>query len=210
MRCTHLNSALSFLGVTLEILSVVSTLFAVWFGYWLSNSKRERQIQNIKGSLYSELKLIEEEFLSWYTTALLNEYEAPERTDFSYPVDIDWDYFNSLQLNLGENVLPEHRRLFKRIKTYEESIKINSKNRNEKATQSDGSVVFVDYQLTAQIIVQVNQIIYFVTKALSEKESFIMSSNYNMEDVMLSVRASHKCEVTNEQIERILRITQSK
>ncbi|KQA24880.1 hypothetical protein AAY53_17090 [Vibrio metoecus] len=89
----------------MEILSIFSTLFAVWFGYWLANRKQESQINNTKDSLYSELKLIEEEFVNWYKTTLLIEYETPQRRDFSYAVEIDWDYLNSLQQSLGSNVL---------------------------------------------------------------------------------------------------------
>lgn len=188
----------------MEILSVLATLGTVLFGYWLGNRNADKNISRLKISLYSELKIIEEEFVSWYKKSLLDEYRSPNRKDYTYPLDIDWVYLNTLQQNLGASMLPQYRRLFKRLKTYEESMTSNTERRNKKATNSDGSVSYVDKKLTGQVIVQVNQILYFVTKALSENESFTISTNYNMCDVMESVNASHSCGVSKEEIKAIL------
>lgn len=191
----------------MEILSVLATLGAIPLGYWLGNRSSDKHVNRLKVSLYSELQIIEEEFVSWYKNSLLDEYHHPNRSDYTYPIDIDWLYLNTLQQSLGADMLPQHRRLFKRLKSYEESMTSNTERRNKKATHEDGSVSYVDYKLTAQVIVQVNQILYFITKALSEKESFIMSTTYNMNDVMESVNCSHTCGISKEGIKTILGIT---
>jgi hypothetical protein len=195
------------LGGKLEILSFFGAIGAVLLGYWLGNRSSDKHVKSLKVSLYSELQIIEEEFVSWYKNSLLDEYRHPERGGYTYPIDIDWLYLNTLQQSLGGDMLPQYRRLFKRLKSYEESMTSNTERRNKKATHEDGSVCYVDYKLTAQVIVQVNQMLYFITKALSEKESFTMSTTYNMNDAMESINRSHTCGVSKEDIKTILGIT---
>ncbi|HCG7664369.1 TPA: hypothetical protein NJ444_002734 [Vibrio parahaemolyticus] len=188
----------------MEILSVLATLGAVLMGYWLGNRDSIKQVKKQRNNFYTELEILEEDLTSWLRNGLVDEYKKPQRCDYTYPLDVDWDFLNSIQLELGAEMLPEHRKLIKRIKSYHESIISNTERRNKKATGPNGEVQYVDYKLTAQVIVQVNQMLYFLAKCLSERDNFTVSTGYNMFDAMESVNRAHAIWESNSEINEVL------
>ncbi|MFW1030961.1 hypothetical protein ACEWA3_22955 [Vibrio parahaemolyticus] len=191
----------------MEFLSILATLGAVLLGYWLGNRESTKQVNKLRDSLYSELLIIEDDMVAWLKNGLVPEYRTPQRNDYTYSQSIDWEYLDSIQRSLGSNMLPQHRRLFQRLKSYYESLSSNTDRRNQKATKPSGEVVFVDYKLTAHVIVQASKMLYFISKALSEREHFVISTQYDMYDVMISINKVHSCEMSDCEIRNILQIT---
>lgn len=184
---------------------VLGTLIGVFLGHRLAVSLFRERSEALKNAFYNDFSILKDDLVGWFP-ALLGEYRNPLNQSYSGPAPLDLKLIENLIVELAGTdrmISPDQRMLVSRMERSIEGIKQKDKARDiyikrwlENEEELNGSerhdissnISFI----TAQLLVDVSQGIYFLDKMLSERNKFTISDDSSISDFM-----KHACSSTN-------------
>jgi hypothetical protein len=204
------NSLLSFVLGALISGGVLGALIGVFLGHRLAVSLFRERSKALENAFYNDFYILKDDLISWFP-ALLEEYRGPLKLSYSGPAPLDLKLIENLIVELAGTdrmISPDQRRLVSRMERSIEGIKKKDKTRDiyikrwlENEEELNGSekhdisshISFI----TAQLLVDVSQGIYFLDKVLSERKKFAISDDSSILTFM-----KHACSATNSNFDR--------
>jgi hypothetical protein len=199
------NSLLGFVLGALISGGVLGALIGVFLGHRLAVSLFRERSKALENAFYNDFSILKDDLISWFP-ALLEEYRSPLKQRYSGPAPLDLKLIENLIVELAGTdrmISSDQRMLVSRMERSIESIKQKDKTRDiyikrwlENEKELNGSerhdissrISFI----TAQLLVDVSQGIYFLDKALSERNKFTIS-----DDSSISAFMKHACSATS-------------
>lgn len=199
------NSLLSVVLGSLISGGVLGALIGVLLGHRLAVSLFRERSKALEKAFYNEFSIIKDDFLSWFP-ALLEEYRSPLKQSYSGPAPLDLKLIDNLVIELAgtdKMISPDQRMLVSRLERTIERIKQKDEARDvyvkqwleneEELNSSERQHISSHISfITAQLLVDVSQGIYFLDKVLSERNKFIIADDSSILTFM-----EHACSSAN-------------
>lgn len=159
----------------IALMGALVAVLCVFVGHFLTLQMNNKRGKSLEKGLYNELSLIGEYFKGWLSD-LINEFEKPTRDSFSGFSAIDMSCVDALVTELvAANRIPtkDQRRLILSLKNKLRSIKNKDRQRDEASKWYEQKTAFnVSRPCTARLILDVIEVVYFLSKFVEEKKIF--------------------------------------
>jgi hypothetical protein len=187
------------------LIGILVALVSVLISHRLTVTLDRKRSRSLEKTFYKEFNIIRDGFIHWFPT-LVGEYYEPIRDNYSGLPPLDLKLLESLVVELADTdkiINPDQRKLLSRMERMIENLKKNDGNRvlyinrwlengkevnvSEKVEISS-SISFI----TAKLLIDVAQGIYFLDKAMTEQKKFTINV-----DATILTYFEHSCAVCN-------------
>jgi hypothetical protein len=212
------NSLLNFVLGALISGGVLGALIGVFLGHRLAVSLFRERSKALENAFYNDFSILNDDFISWFP-ALLEEYRDPFKQSYSGPAPLDLKLIEKLIVELAGTdrmISPDQRMLVSRMERSIEGIKKKDKTRDiyikrwlENEEELNGSerndisrhISFI----TAQLLVDVSEGIYFLDRVLSERNKFAISDDSSISTFMKRACCATHSNFDHEECSAIVR-----
>lgn len=161
------------------IVGGVAGLSGVWLGHWLTLWHQHQKGQALEQAMYSEVEIMTSDLTDWLGS-LIDEMKRPVRTSYSGIGKFDADLLMALIVELvsvKKTVTVEQRKFIIRMMNKLDGIYADDVHRTQETNQREkenppDAPFNVPTRLTAHLLVDVAESIFFLTKFLADKRSF--------------------------------------
>ena len=167
------------------LIGLLGALVGVFLGHRLTISLYRNRTNSLEKAFYNEFEIIRDDFKDWFP-ALIEEYDAPLRDQYTGPTPLDLRLVESLTVELAGTdkiISTDQRMLLSRLERMICNIRKNDSNRSIRLKKwienSQNMEKLEQYHIknelefiTAQLIIDVSQGIYFLEKLVNERKEF--------------------------------------
>ena len=167
------------------LIGLLGALVGVFLGHRLTISLYRDRTNSLEKAFYNEFEIVRDDFKYWFPI-LIEEYDAPLRDQYYGPTPLDLRLVESLVVELAGTdkiISPDQRMLLSRLERMICKIRKDGKNRSiiikkwieNSQNMNKQEKLHIKNKLefiTAQLIIDVSEGIYFLEKLVNERNKF--------------------------------------